>query len=77
MLRPKSPQESFYGSYLYDRIVPVDHLLRKINQVVDFSFAGEILKDPTIRLSGGQRKTPSFCFGCAYCSISTVIPIGR
>ena len=37
-LKPKSPQESFYGSYLYDRIVPVDHLLRKINQVVDFSF---------------------------------------
>jgi transposase len=45
MLKPKSPQESFYGSYLYDRIVPVDHLLRKINQVVDFSFAGQILKD--------------------------------
>ena len=35
MLKPKSPQESFYGSYLYDRIVPSDHLLRQINQVVD------------------------------------------
>ena len=34
MLKPKSPQESFYGSYLYDRIVPVDHLLRQINQQV-------------------------------------------
>jgi len=45
ILKPKSPQESFYGSYLYDRIVPVDHLLRKINQVVDFSFARQILKD--------------------------------
>ena len=45
MLKPKSPQESFYGSYLYDRIVPIDHLLRKINQVVDFSFAGQILQD--------------------------------
>jgi hypothetical protein len=29
MLKPKSIQESFYGSYLYDRIVPIDHLLRK------------------------------------------------
>ena len=38
MLRPGSPQDSFYGSYLYDRMIPVDHLLRKINQVVDFSF---------------------------------------
>jgi len=45
MLKLKSPQESFYGSYLYDRIVPVDHLLRKINQVVDFSFVGKILQD--------------------------------
>jgi len=45
MLKPKSPQESFYGSYLYDRIVPIDHLLRKINQVVDFSFTEQILQD--------------------------------
>jgi hypothetical protein len=26
MLRPKSHQSSFYGSYLYDKIVPQDHL---------------------------------------------------
>src|SRR3990172_2541741 len=45
MLKPKSPQESFYGSYLYERIVPSDHLLRQINQVVDFSFARQILND--------------------------------
>jgi len=44
-LKPKSPQESFYRSYLYDRIVPLDHLLLKINQVVDFSFADEIVRD--------------------------------
>jgi hypothetical protein len=34
MLKPKPSQESFYGSYLYDRIVPVDHLLRKINTLL-------------------------------------------
>jgi transposase len=51
MLKDKPPQESFYGSYLYDRIVPVDHLLRKINQVVDFSFVTELVKD---------RYTPDF-----------------
>ena len=45
MLKPRSPQASFYGTYLYDRIVPVDHLLRKINQVVDFSFIQELVKD--------------------------------
>ena len=38
MLKPKSLQSSFYGNYLYDRIVPSDHLLRKINAVVDFFF---------------------------------------
>jgi hypothetical protein len=45
MLRTKPPQTSFYGSYLYDRIIPQDHLLRKINQVVDFSFVNELVKD--------------------------------
>jgi hypothetical protein len=37
MIKPRSPQASFYSSYLNDKIVPADHLLRKINQVVDFS----------------------------------------
>jgi hypothetical protein len=37
MLRPRPLQASFYDTYLYDKIVPADHLLRKINQVVDCS----------------------------------------
>ncbi len=60
MLRPKSPQESFYGSYLYDRIVPIDHLLRKINQVVDFSFVGQILKDRYNPAIGRPAEDPQF-----------------
>ena len=60
MLKPRSPQESFYGSYLYDRIVPIDHLLRKINQVVDFSFAGEILKDSYNPTTGRPAEDPEF-----------------
>ena len=43
MLKPKSPRESFYGSYMHDCIVAVDHLLGKIDQVVDFSSTGQIL----------------------------------
>jgi hypothetical protein len=35
ILKPRSPQASFYGSYLHGKIVPADHLLRRINQVVD------------------------------------------
>jgi hypothetical protein len=36
MLKPKPAQESFYGSYLYDKIVPQDHLLRKKNAKIKF-----------------------------------------
>lgn len=39
------------SSYLYDPIVPLDHLLRKINAVVDFSFVRDLVKD---------RYTPDF-----------------
>jgi len=60
MLKPKSPQESFFGSYLYDRIVPIDHLLRKINQVVDFSFAKQIFKDRYNPVIGRPAEEPEF-----------------
>jgi IS5 family transposase len=60
MLKPKSPQESFYGSYLYDRIVPFDHLLRKINQVVDLSFADQILADRYNEEIGRPAEDPQF-----------------
>jgi hypothetical protein len=77
MLKSKSPQGSFYGSYLYDRIVPVDHLLRKINQVVDFSFARQILNDRYNPKIGRSAEDRSLCSGCAYCSIFMVIRIGQ
>jgi IS5 family transposase len=60
MLKPKSPQESFYGSYLYDRIVPIDHLLRKINQVVDFSFARPIFQERYNPDIGRPAEDPEF-----------------
>jgi transposase len=60
MLKPKSPQGSFYGSYLYDRIVPVDHLLRKINQVVDFSFTRQLFEDRYNANIGRPAEDPEF-----------------
>jgi transposase len=60
MLKPKSPQESFFGSYLYDHIVPVDHLLRKINQVVDFSFVSQVLNDRYHPDIGRPAEAPEF-----------------
>ena len=60
MLRPKPPQNSFYGSYLYDKIVPQDHLLRKINQVVDFSFVHDLVKDKYTPDFGRPAEDPEF-----------------
>ena len=60
MLKSKSPQQSFYGSYLYDRIVPIDHLLRKINQVVDFSFAQPMFRDRYNPDIGRPAEDPEF-----------------
>jgi transposase len=60
MLKAPSPQASFYGSYLYDRIIPADHLLRKINEVVDFSFIRELVKDRYTPDFGRPAEDPEF-----------------
>ncbi len=61
MLKPKIPQTSFFisDSYLYDRIVPQDHLLRKINAVVDFSFVNDLVKDRYIPDFGRPAEDPA------------------
>ena len=38
MLKPKPPPGFILLQLLSDRIIPQNHLLRKINQVVGFSF---------------------------------------
>jgi transposase len=60
MLKPRSPQASFYGSYLYDKIIPADHLLRQINQVVDFSFIHELVQDQYSADFGRPAEDPEF-----------------
>ena len=55
MLRTKSPQSSFYGSYLYDRIILPDHLLRKIN-VVDISNVTGFVADGYSKFTGSPTK---------------------
>jgi transposase len=60
MLRPKSSQTSFFGSYLYDRIIPQYHLLRKINAIVDFSFIQDLVKDKYTPDFGRPAEDPEF-----------------
>jgi transposase len=60
VLKPRSPQTSFYGTYLYEKIVPADHLLRKINQAVDFSFIHELVQDRYSADFGRPAEDPEF-----------------
>jgi transposase len=60
MLKKRVPQDSFYGSYLYDRIVPRDHMLRKINAVVDLSFVNDLVKDRYNPDFGRPAEDPEF-----------------
>ena len=43
----KSQQELNFSPYtdLYDKLIPQNHLFRKINELIDFSFIREELKD--------------------------------
>ena len=34
----QTDQQSFYGGYLYDQIVPENHFLRKLNDLVDWTY---------------------------------------
>ncbi|MDA2921878.1 transposase [Patescibacteria group bacterium AH-259-L07] len=45
MLKIKPQQQSFYGDFLYDRVIPKDHLLKKIDKIIDFSFVNDVVKD--------------------------------
>jgi hypothetical protein len=60
MLKRKPPQTSFYRVYLYDRIVPQDHLLRKIDQTVDFSFVRDLVRDRYREDFGRPAEDPEF-----------------
>lgn len=56
MLRPNQSQTNFF-SVLYDRI-PEDHLLKRINSAVDFSFINELLADSYCANFGRPAKEP-------------------
>ena len=36
MLKIQPQQQSFYGDMLYKRVIPKDHLLKKIDKAIDF-----------------------------------------
>ena len=44
MIEPKTNQTSFFGDYIYDRIIPSNHFLKKLNIAIDFSFVNKLCK---------------------------------
>lgn len=50
--------QSFYGNYLYDQVVPTAHFLRKLNQLVDWDrFTQRLIE---LYRGGGEYGRPPF-----------------
>ena len=62
MLRAKSNQLSFYGSHIYNRVIPGDHFLKLLDRVVDFSFVNELCRDAYTPDSGRPAYEPEMMF---------------
>jgi len=77
MLKLKSPQESFYGSYLYDRIVLSTTCFARSTRWSIFLLQGKCLRTGTIRILAGQRRSRVHASGCAYYNIFIMILIDR
>jgi transposase len=58
MLRARPPQRQLLGDFLFEQMVPEDHLLRRIAAVVDFSFVNDLLVDCYSQRFGRPAKEP-------------------
>ena len=58
MLRSRSQQRQLLGDFLFEQMVPEDHLLRRIAAVVDFSFSDDLLADCYSQHYGRPAKEP-------------------
>jgi len=55
-------QNSFFGSYVYDRIVSKDHILRKIQSEIDMSFINDLCRDAYCLDNGRPGWSPLLMF---------------
>ena len=60
----KSQQELNFSQYtdLYDKLIPQNHLFRKINELIDFGFIREELKDKYCPDNGRTAEDPEYLF---------------
>ena len=62
MFRRADPQQSFFGDFLYDRILPEDHFLRRIRAAIDFEFVNEACEDLYCQDNGRPGWEPALMF---------------
>ena len=60
----KSQQELNFSQYtdLYEKLIPLNHLFRKINELIDFSFIRDDLKDKYCPDDGRTAEDPEYLF---------------
>jgi IS5 family transposase len=67
--KEQSNQNSFFGQFLYNQIIPEDHFLKKLSKVVDFSFINELSADLYHLAGPGQKPyLPEFLFKILFLS---------
>lgn len=66
----QSNQNSFFGHFLYDQIVPASHFLRNVSETVDFSFINELCLDRYENLGqpGNRPYEPAMLFKILFLS---------
>jgi transposase len=58
MLSKNNPQMDFFTQTIYDKLVPKDHLLVKIDSLIDFSFVYETVADRYSKNMGRSSRDP-------------------
>lgn len=62
-------QNSFFGQFLYNQIIPEDHFLRKLSRIINFSFINELCSDLYQNQKYGQKAyLPEFLFKILFLS---------
>ncbi|MBN0986602.1 transposase, partial [Amphritea pacifica] len=62
MLKERPPTQSALEFVCIDELVPQDHLLRKIDRVIDFSFLHELVQDYYCPNNGRPALDPTLMF---------------
>jgi len=65
MYKEQDKQTSFFGNLVYGRIIPQGHLLRKLNEIIDFSFVNDLCKDLYCQDNGRPCWEPQVIFKMA------------